>query len=360
MSLQFPTRNKQDTITADGDYKDWSTSEDDEENTNITTSPNFADVIESINSAIAKLGGDVIPKLTWSVPKDASWVSVGNTLRCSTADQVLLLLKSSDRIAHDLEDALAQCTTAGGENKIIEIEYSNNGDDGDTRISNEDITTSTKTITNSTIRTNSSPPGGHILALRKWYDLKPGREFRCFVLSGRLRGISQRDVSRRYEELESEFESIKNRIEQFHQKYISSSRSSGDGVTTTLTGVSSLGNYTYDCYVPTTAESAVKIIDFNPAGGTTASLFFNWEELYLKENIEQAIDPAASTALAMDEDDIETAAVEFRILKEDVAMRPDTALYGVPYDFVDYSEGSALRSLIEQAQRGNASDNIEE
>jgi len=315
--------------------------------------------MESINTAIDKLGGTVIPKLTWSVPKDATWVTVGNTLRCSTADQVLLLLKSSDRIAHDLEDALAQCTTTGDvESKIIDIEYSN-GSHEDAKISNmETSTTANNTSTSTpsistTLRTSTSPPGGHILALRKWYDLKPGREFRCFVISGQLKGISQRDVSRKYEELESEFESIKKTIEQFHQRCISSSSSSGRNTT----GVSNISNYTYDCYVPSTEGSAVKVIDFNPAGGTTAPLLFEWEEL-LQEN--KTTEAAAQAAVAMDKVDEKTAEVELRIIREDVVMRPDTALYGVPYDFVDYSEGSALRSLMEQAQRGNASDDVEE
>lgn len=37
-------------------------------------------------------------------------------------------------------------------------------------------------------------------------------------------------------------------------------------------------DYTYDCYV--TAGGAVRLVDFNPVGGTTAPLLFDWHELY--------------------------------------------------------------------------------
>lgn len=56
------------------------------------------------------------------------------------AVQVLLLLKSSDRIAHDICHAYDACAGAARQ-----------------------------------------PPMRHVLALRKWIALKSDREFRCFV-----------------------------------------------------------------------------------------------------------------------------------------------------------------------------------
>ena len=37
------------------------------------------------------------------------WLTVSGNLRCSNADEILLLLKSSDAVAHDLCYAYAQC-----------------------------------------------------------------------------------------------------------------------------------------------------------------------------------------------------------------------------------------------------------
>ncbi len=272
---------------------------------------------------------------------------------------MLLLLKSSDRVAHDLVEALAQCA---GDTRL------ENNEDGDDHKNKNNITTGDINSTSGGPTTvHSTPPRGHILALRKWYDLKPGREFRCFVVDGKLKGISQRDVSRRYEELESEFESIKTRIEQFHQLHISNSKSpnSSSGAATSITASlrnnTTTTNFTYDCYVPSTSGSAVKIIDFNPAGGTTAPLLFEWEEILKDTCVEKIAEEVEAPPEAMEDDSDEVDdQVEFRIIREDVVMRPDTALYGVPYDFVDYSEGSALRALMENAQRGNEADEKEE
>ena len=65
-----------------------------------------------LTMTIEDLGGDVLPKLNWSTPKDAVWMSPTNSLRCSSVDDVLLLLKSSDHIAHDLSHASEDLTVA--------------------------------------------------------------------------------------------------------------------------------------------------------------------------------------------------------------------------------------------------------
>lgn len=62
----------------------------------------FPELEAALTAAIEALGGAVCPKLNWSVPRDAMWVN-GGTLRCETAGDVMLLLKSSDFVQHDLE-----------------------------------------------------------------------------------------------------------------------------------------------------------------------------------------------------------------------------------------------------------------
>jgi len=50
----------------------------------------------------------VVPKLDWSAPKDATWISATNSMECRTPNDVYLL-KSSDFITHDLEQAFDGC-----------------------------------------------------------------------------------------------------------------------------------------------------------------------------------------------------------------------------------------------------------
>lgn len=47
-----------------------------------------------------------------------------------------------------------------------------------------------------------------VLALCKWCELRPEREFRCFVRGGVLVGASQRDISQHYPQLTSSSSSL--------------------------------------------------------------------------------------------------------------------------------------------------------
>jgi hypothetical protein len=61
--------------------------------------PAFA---RDIHTAIASLGGAVFPKLSWSSPKDARWITLDGSLRCENARDVLALVKASATCATDL------------------------------------------------------------------------------------------------------------------------------------------------------------------------------------------------------------------------------------------------------------------
>lgn len=78
--------------------------------------------------------------------QDAAWVAASNSTVCTNADEVLLLLKSSDRIAHDICHAFDSCSDRPHE------------------------------------------PVHWVLVLKKQYDLKSDREFRCFIKSHDLVG----------------------------------------------------------------------------------------------------------------------------------------------------------------------------
>lgn len=109
------------------------------------------DIHEKVHDTIEELGGKVLPKLNWSAPKDATWISTTNDMECRTPNDIYLLLKSSDFVTHDLEQAFDGCVD------IAEVPYH--------------------------------------LVLRKSFQLNPALEFRCFVRDRKLIAISQREMN---------------------------------------------------------------------------------------------------------------------------------------------------------------------
>jgi hypothetical protein len=248
-----------------------------------------------------------------AAPQDATWMLSGGSLRCRNAGEVLLLLKSSDRVAHDVSNAFDACAGTIPEPSGAAAAAEARAPGG--------------------AAAPAPPAVRHVLALRRWHDLKPGREFRCFVRGGRLVGISQRDVTQRFEALEAEAGAIQQRIQAFYAAAVA--------------GRFPQPSFTFDCYVPSAAAASVRLLDFNPAGGTTAPLLFESQEVWPRAG------GAAAAAAAAGGEAEPAEPAEFRIITEPVALRPDKAAYGVPFDFVDDSEGSALSALLEQARQAD-------
>lgn len=145
---------EEDTSDVDEDAADADDSSEVEE----PIYPEFPDLLPKIKTTIQALGGSVFPKLNWSSPKDASWMALDGTLRCQTPHDILILLKSSDFIVHDLNQAYeftSDSNTASDQSKFF-------------------------------------------LFLRKWYDLTPSMEFRCFVRDSSIVAICQRDTRNYY------------------------------------------------------------------------------------------------------------------------------------------------------------------
>ncbi|KAG0344444.1 hypothetical protein BG004_004479 [Podila humilis] len=161
--------------------------------------------------------------------EDASWIATTNTLKCHNAADIFLLLKSSDFIAHDLAHAYEDCSDEHGE-------------------------------AGSGIR---SRPEKVELILRKWFDLAPSMEFRCFVRDNKLIGISQRDMTF-YEFLKDIREELEEKIVDFFEERIKGKFPDAD--------------YTFDVYITRNRER-IYLIDFNPFAQKTDSLLFQWEEL---------------------------------------------------------------------------------
>eukprot|EP00850_Spirogloea_muscicola_P005749 SM000026S08998 [mRNA] locus=s26:946680:952280:+ [translate_table: standard] len=195
----------------------------DEEDTSAEPEvPIFADLCNELRAAIHRLGGAVVPKLNWSCPKDTTWISPSGSLKCTNPDEVILLLKSSDTLVHDLCHAFEACEDASRER-----------------------------------------PDEVVLVLRKWYDLHPEMEFRCFVQDHHLLGISQRDVASHYPVLVQKRETLKALLLQFFEEHIKDKFA--------------CKSYVFDVYV--TRNEQVKLVDFNTYGGVTLPLLYTWEEL---------------------------------------------------------------------------------
>ena len=156
-------RNKDEYDT---DSTDWD--KDDE----TIEYPDFPELDKQILNILDNFNNKVFIKLNWSSPKDAFWSL--NKLSCQRLSDVYILLKSSDFISHDLNEAFDDCQDST---------------DNDTE---------------------------YKLIIREWINMNPSMEFRCFVQSNQLIGISQRDCRTYFQILQDNKSDIKQRIEQFY------------------------------------------------------------------------------------------------------------------------------------------------
>jgi hypothetical protein len=284
----YPDFKKEDDET-DEDKSQWDTHEADSDHGEQVIVKKFPELENQINTAIEKLGGRVFPKLNWSSPKDAIWMSSSGSLECNNANQVILLLKSSDLIFYDVDHAFAQC------------------DDSSTK-----------------------PPTKFYLNLRKWQNLTPSSEFRCFVKDNLLIGISQRECSTFYPHLLDSKNAIKEAIVQFFMNNIQNKFADP--------------NFICDVYV--TKEYDVWLVDINPFIEDTEPLLFEWDEL-----LETDTDTAAAQV------------VDFRIIDANNMMQPNMNLTSrVPFDMVGLSleEFSSQLSEIEDKMKQVDVNNDEE
>ncbi|KAM4901743.1 translation initiation factor eIF2 assembly protein isoform 3-T3 [Sylvia borin] len=159
----------------------------DDENTTTLKAPEFPEFTAKVQEAISSLGGSVFPKLNWSAPRDAYWIAMNSSLKCKALSDIFLLFKSSDFITRDLTQPFIHCT-----------------DD------------------------SPDPSLNYELVLRKWCELIPGAEFRCFVKENKLLVV-------------------------------------------------------FDVYRD--SRGKIWLIDFNPFGEVTDSLLFTWEELTSGKNL---------------------------------------------------------------------------
>jgi len=273
----------------DDDDDDSSSNEDDEEEIKQYNFPQLTHQIQTIlqtlgssNSSSGVLGS-CMPKLNWSSPKDATWINCG-TLKCTQVGDVYLLLKSSEFVCFDLEKAWydlepeetqpAATAAAAAEKDPVGGANNKDNDDNDKHDDDDD---------------DGKPPVDfeYELVLRKWCNLHPSMEFRCFVYDHELIAISQRHPSKFYSHLQ---------VQQQQPSLLSEE----DGETTTATATThpimtdiihdffetyvqhrfaggKVHRYVIDVYVD--SQERTWIVDFNVWGKRTDSLLFDWTEL---------------------------------------------------------------------------------
>ncbi|TWW64458.1 Cell division cycle protein 123 -like protein [Takifugu flavidus] len=297
----------------------------DDETTTTVTAPEFPEFSSHVLEAINALGGSVFPKLNWSAPRDANWIALNSSLQCHSLSDIFLLFKSSDFITHDLTQPFLLCSDQDSPDPAINYE----------------------------------------LVLRKWSELIPGGEFRCFVKENKLIGnkrngrsrvtiiiiiiivvvvvvvvvvsalclsnytiqlelhsrrlallpaVSQRDYTQYYQHILKQEEQICQAVEAFFSQHIQYNFLDED--------------FVFDVYRD--SQGRVWLIDLNPFGEVTDSLLFSWEELTSGDLTQQQEGPA------------------FRYATSEVTVQPSPCLsYRIPRDFVDLSTGEDAYKLID-------------
>ncbi|CAO2161795.1 unnamed protein product [Urochloa humidicola] len=300
--------------------------------------PEFPELEAAVDAAIAELGGAALPKLNWSAPKDATFMSADGTARCTCFAEVAMLLRSSDCVAHDLTSARQSCedfVRPEGARRNARKEVSASAEEDARSNANEtdgsrgisDAPSDSAEIDEEGGKTNAVDDAleeesdgdawvddgfQYYLALRKWYPgLRPESEFRCFVRERKLVAASQRDASAYYPSLPGWSSEVQPKIEAFFEEVIEPQFGSN--------------NYTFDVYVRT--DGRVKLIDFNPWGGYTLPLLFTWEEL---------------------EEEGRGHELEFRVVMQQGAVRPGL-MTAVPYDMLDWGQGSGWDVFLKKA-----------
>lgn len=213
--FQKPTPN------SDNEYSDWDDDDDDDDKlTDSKSDPtdDFKQLHLQIKDIIKEYKS-VAPKLNWSSPQDATWIMTNKTMQCFSPSDLYLLLKSSDYINHDLYHAFDGLETPD------DFQFE--------------------------------------LVLRKWVNINPSMEFRCFVHDRQLIGISQRDLNY-YSFLDEAKDELLEKIGIFFDDVLMAKVDSN--------------SFVFDVYIPKPLNN-VYLVDINPFSRKTDSLLFSWHEL---------------------------------------------------------------------------------
>ena len=285
----------------------------------------FPELNEQIRLAILSFPNQAcVPKLNWSSPKDAVWIN-GNTMECRTAGDIYLLCKASDFITFDLLYARTDVVDDSGD------DMTGRGSHLTTSTNNVKPPPLTSTVTTSTANegddaTRHNPTVQETvengdesklnfsfeLVLRKFCNLYPSQEFRCFVSFDSLLGISQRHQQYNFPFLQQSRDEYSVLIYDFYESVIQPNVHQMSR---------RLQQYVVDLYID--QQHRIWIIDFNVWGTRTDATLFHWSELVAlsnqaklmqKQQIRNHPDDAASENSTQPNDTI-LRRVDFRIVE---------------------------------------------
>lgn len=216
--------------------------DDENEEDGGSTNPSEAwlDIHEKIISTISELGGSVMPKLNWSAPKDATWISATNSMACTTPNDIYLLLKSSDFITHDLEQVFDDCEDES-----------------------EDESESVDEDEESAVDGHLSEIPYHLILRKTIPAFNPALEIRCFARSRNLLCMCQWDLNH-FDFLPRLIPKLRSLIQDCFDKNLR--RGFPDE------------NFVFDVYIPP-PHDRVWLIDVNPWAQRTDPLLFSWMEI---------------------------------------------------------------------------------
>ncbi|TKA24069.1 hypothetical protein B0A50_06960 [Salinomyces thailandicus] len=200
---------------------------DDAEDEEPDVAAEWRNIHDAIKRTIAQLGGNIVPKLNWSAPKDATWMNATNSMECRTPNDIYLLLKSSDFITHDLEHAFDDTVDSSPESEATQADIP------------------------------------YHLVLRKHFPMNPSVEFRCFVRRRQLLCLCQRDLNH-FDFLFGMKEKLQRLIQEFFDVRLRETFPDE--------------SFVFDAYVPA-PYTKVWLVDVNPWAPRTDPLLFSWMEV---------------------------------------------------------------------------------
>ncbi|KAJ1657862.1 hypothetical protein IWQ61_002806 [Dispira simplex] len=222
-----------------------SESSTDGSNPEITRPPDLTECTKKLQRYIDELGGAVFPKLNWSAPTDAVWITATNTLKCTTPEDIFLLLKSSDRVHEDLNRPYREVMSTSGDVPALHDQPLK---DAQTQ-----------------------------LILRQWANLNPSLEFRCFIQNKQIKAITQIDLNH-FAFLTTDEPTIRKAILTFYHNQVRPTFPRD--------------NYVMDVYVRSD-YSKVYIVDFNPLSEATDTILLTWEVIL------QSLPPEVSPTITL-------------------------------------------------------------